>query len=533
MERFHPLYAQFTRPKRLNNPMGYVPHPLCQQAAEAVQRYLETMEEWQDEIQAGKMFGVLVVEDERRQLGFLAAYSGLLAERNDWPWFVPAVFDFQQPDGYFKQEEAHISAINQRVNELEHSPELLAARHRLALLQQDMEREVASWKKEMETAKQRRDEMRKNPSHSEAELIRESQWMKAELKRIRQRHRQEIVRQTTDVADLEKEILQLRSERKKKSDALQQWLFEQFNMRNALGQTRNLLQIFSDTITPVPPSGSGECCAPKLLQYAYLHHLRPISIAEFWWGRSPVGEIRQHLQFYPACRGKCLPILQFMLQGLDVDDNIHEKPALRTPEMVYEDDWIMVIHKPEGVLSVPGKVGEASVWSFAKAHCPEATGPLIVHRLDMSTSGLLVVAKNAVIHKDLQEQFRKREVHKTYVAILEKALRPEMPKTGTIRLPMSAVPTDRPRQQVDYRSGKEAVTDYEAVAPDRVILSPRTGRTHQLRVHCAHPDGLGTPIKGDTLYGTPSDRLYLHAETIRFRHPVTKEMMTFTRKANF
>ena len=222
-----------------------------------------------------------------------------------------------------------------------------------------------------------------------------------------------------------------------------------------------------------------------------------------------------------------------MLQGLDVEENQYEKPSQKEPEIHYEDEWLMVVCKPEGVLSVPGKVGETSVWSFAKAHCPEATGPLVVHRLDMSTSGLLVIAKTPAVHKDLQQQFRNREVEKTYVAILEKETQHPIPRHGRISLPLRAMPTDRPRQVVDHEHGRQAVTDYEFIAPDRVILHPQTGRTHQLRVHCAHPEGIGIPIKGDTLYGTPADRLYLHAETIRFRHPVTKEMMTFTWKADF
>ena len=371
------------------------------------------------------------------------------------------------------------------------------------------------------------------PRSQEEELIRESQWMKAELKRKRQHHQQAIAAQEVAVNGLEEKIKRFRTQRKEMSDALQRWLFEHFMMRNALGQSQNLLQIFKDTSTPTPPSGSGECCAPKLFQYAFSHHLRPISIAEFWWGQSPVGEIREHLHFYPACRGKCLPILQYMLQGLDIEENHHEKPSQKEPEIEYEDEWLMVVRKPEGVLSVPGKVGEASVWSFVRSHCPEATGPLIVHRLDMATSGLLVIAKESSVHKNLQEQFKNREIQKTYIALLEREADPSFPSCGRIHLPLSAMPTDRPRQKVDFEHGRQAVTDYTFITPDRIQLHPLTGRTHQLRVHCAHPKGIGIPIKGDTLYGTPADRLYLHAETLRFRHPVTQEMMAFTWKADF
>ena len=510
--------------------MGYIPHPLCLKAMEEVEQYLLCMREWQEEINNGKMFGVLVVEDERHHLGFLAAFSGLLADHNDWDYFVPPVFDFLQPEGYFKQEEHAISAISSKVKMLEGHPSYIQARSLLQNMQKEKDNDLMGWKEKMEEAKKRRDTIRQTTvpdTETMAALQRESQWMKAELRRKRQYHNQLISQQNAIIENHEDEIRKLKKERQQKSDALQQWLFSHFVMRNAKGEKRNLLEIFASTSTPIPPSGSGECCAPKLLQYAFIHKMRPLCIAEFWWGKSPKGEVRKHMHSYPACRGKCLPILNFMLQGLDVEDNIYEKAIEAIPNIVYEDEWLIVVDKPAGMLSVPGKQESTSVCDFVKCHCPEAEGPLIVHRLDMSTSGLILVAKTKQTHQDLQAQFHHRKVKKTYLARLEHDLPATVADKGIISIPLRPDPLDRPRQLADPINGKPAVTTYTRTGSRDVVLLPQTGRTHQLRVHCAHHDGLGTPILGDTLYGTPADRLYLHASQLTITHPVTKKIMTF------
>ncbi|MBP5507777.1 MAG: RNA pseudouridine synthase [Prevotella sp.] len=522
--------------------MGYVVHPLCQQAAEEVQQYIASVDVWQEEIAKGKMFGVLVVEDGEGKLGFLAAYSGLLADRNDWSYFVPAVFDFQQPDGYFKQEETAISGINQRIKLLEQSSRLRDIRDALRRCEEEREKDIKAWKTAMDDAKARRDairqQRRRNTQHEETlpteeEMTRESQWMKAELRRKRQHHETVLSAIRAEGDALEKEIMELRILRRKKSEALQQWLFEHFRMLNAKGETRDLLSIFADTSLHFPPSGSGECCAPKLLQYAFAHHLRPVCIAEFWWGQSPTGEIRQHHQYYPACRGKCHPILKHMLQGLEVEPNPFEQTIDSVPDIIYEDDVLMVVNKPEGMLSVPGKTSANSVWDFCKNHCPDADGPMIVHRLDMATSGLMVVAKTKSAHQKLQEQFLHHTVEKTYTAQLERPLPPTIPRSGIIRLPLRPSLLDRPRQVVDMTHGKTAITQYEMLTDVLVSLTPLTGRTHQLRVHCAHHDGLATPIKGDTLYGQRAQRLCLHAGRLSFTHPITGGRMDFTSPADF
>jgi tRNA pseudouridine32 synthase/23S rRNA pseudouridine746 synthase len=479
------------------------------------------------------------VEDGDGNLGFLAAYSGLLADRNDWPYFVPAVFDFQQPDGCFKQEEAAISAINQRIILLEQSSQLRDVHDALRRSEEEREKDIKAWKTAMDAAKARRDAIRqqrgRDPQSEESlpteeEMTRESQWMKAELRRKRQHHETILsaIRAKTDA--LEKEIKELRTLRRRKSEALQQWLFEHFKMLNNKGETRNLLSIFADTSLHVPPSGAGECCAPKLLQYAFSNHLRPVCIAEFWWGQSPTGEIRQHLQYYPACRGKCKPILTWMLQGLDVDPDPEEvgSPHLQ-PEIVYEDEVLAVVNKPAGMLSVPGRTENYSVATWTQQRWE---GAMMVHRLDMCTSGLLLVAKTTDAYHHLQDQFAARTIKKKYVAVVEGKITTEH---GIIDIPLSSDPLNRPRQTVDHEHGKRAITEYRVLShhlspsthhPVTLLaLYPHTGRTHQLRMHCAHQEGLGCPIVGDELYGHKSDRLYLQAESIAFVHPTTGKRM--------
>jgi len=391
----------------------------------------------------GKMFGVLVVETAEG-LGFLAAYSGLLEGRNDWRYFVPPVFDAQDPNGYFKTREREISLVSQ----------------------------------------------------------------------------------TSSLTS------------KQMSQDLQTWLFHQYRMMNGLGEVRDLVEIWQDYHSsprlrskyPLPPGGTGDCCAPKLLQYAFLHHLRPVCMAEFWWGESPKGLIRHHGQFYPACRGKCKPVLTWMLQGLDVDPHLDsEQMARQEPDIIYEDDTLAVLSKPDGMLSVPGKTDEISVASWAQAQWP---GAMLAHRLDMLTSGLVIVAKTMEAYRQLQLQFADRTVKKKYLAIVMGSPAKEH---GVIDLPLSSDPLNRPLQVVDYEHGKRAITEYRVLAGvtkesacyTLLALWPHTGRTHQLRMHCAHADGLGCPIVGDELYGQKADRLYLQAQGITFVHPTTGKRMHF------
>ena len=330
----------------------------------------------------------------------------------------------------------------------------------------------------------------------------------------------------------------LKEERKQRSIALQQWIFHQFQLRNALGETQDICEIFNHFAHRNPPAGTGECAAPKLLQYAYLKGYKPLAMAEFWWGNSPKGEIRRHGNYYPSCRHKCEPILNFMLQGLEVEPNplLTSNTDKNQLQIIYEDEYLLVVNKPAGMLSVPGKTGQASVLSILQERYPEATGPLLVHRLDMDTSGLLLAAKEKDIHSQLQAQFEGRSIKKRYIALLEGNIDMKE-KKGFIRLPMRPDYDNRPFQLVDYELGKPAVTRYEILNTEgtrtRIAYWPETGRTHQLRVHSAHPDGMNAPIIGDPLYGQPANRLYLHAESLEFRHPVNGKTMKVHSEACF
>ena len=439
----HPLHnSTLERPLRFTYPFCYEPHPLCCEAAAEVQQYIAEHEEIRNDADRGKMFGVLVVSlppsvsGKEGELAFLAAYSGLLAGRNDWSYFVPPVYDAQQPDGHFKTTEHEISA--------------------------------KGGDKEM-------------------------------------------------------------------SQELQLWLFHQYQLLNAHGEKKDLVAIWQSYYTreklrrkfPLPPGGTGDCCAPKLLQYAYQKGLHPVCMAEFWWGAPTKEEVRQHLNYYPACRGKCKPILTWMLQGLDVDPN-PELLGFQHMEIpvVYEDDALLVVNKPSGMLSVPGRIEDYSVEAVMRERYPDS---IVVHRLDMGTSGLLIVAKNGESYRILQQQFIHHEVKKKYVALLEHSGE----GSGSICLPMRPDPMNRPRQVVDMNHGKRAATRYEFIGNRLVALWPETGRTHQLRIHCAHPDGLANPIVGDELYGTRGQRLCLHAAEIWFRHPVSGSEMHITSEIPF
>ena len=594
-------------PEKFTYPFHYTPHPLCVLAAEEVKEYIASRKEWQEELASGKMFGVLIVQtdngitnNEENQIGYLAAFSGNLAGKNLHPYFVPPVYDLLQPEGFFKIEEEQISAINIRIRELENSSSYLDSKEKWKIETEQAKAVLNQAKAELKMAKEAREIRRQSsPELSEEEqasLIRESQYQKAEYKRLEKEWKKRLEELETEVRHFDIEIERLKTERKERSAALQRKLFEQFRMLNAQGEVKDLYTIFEQTVQKVPPAGAGECALPKLLQYAYLHQLKPLAMAEFWWGDSPKNEIRHHGYYYPSCKGKCEPILQHMLQGLEVDENpllnpVHEEEEL---EIVFEDEWLLVVNKPAGMLSVPGKAEDRdSVYHRLKKKYPEATGPMIVHRLDMATSGLLLVAKTKEVHQDLQAQFANRSIKKRYVAVLdgaiiktEKETKPIAEKailiakntvstkktakaertgsTGRIELPLCLNPLDRPRQMVSSEHGKEAITEYQIISESeritsesentfnesnridesersinesrkytRIVFYPLTGRTHQLRVHAAHPEGLGCPILGDELYGKKADRLYLHAEYIEFRHPIYGDILCIQKEADF
>ena len=602
----HTLNVSIPSPRQFTYPFCYDVDPLAEAASLELQRYIADADLMSTEKGCGKMFGVLVVEYEDEegalQRGFLAAYSGLLGGRNDWPYFVPPVFDAQQPDGHFKRTEREISAINREIAAIEHDPEYLQSVAQHEQTKKRLQAEVDAFKAEVDAAKVRRDARRKSgeplSEEEQAEMIRESQFMKAELRR-----RRKAMEQAESILNTQHStfLKSLQRKRKQMSDELQRWLFAAYRMLNAKGEERDLIDIFREYTHAMPPAGAGDCCAPKLLQYAYLHHLRPVCMAEFWWGESPASEIRHHLHYYPACRSKCLPILTHMLKGLDVAPNpLAQKRHSAEPRVLYADEYIMVVDKPAGMLSVPGKAESVrSEFSdsanisveeyFANLQLPtnsqftteqftigEADNSKLkiqnskflkaAHRLDMDTSGLLVLARTEQAYVELQRQFASRETVKRYEAVLSgvptqnsklKTQNSSAQPSGcleAISLPLIADINDRPRQRVDMEHGKPALTLYNIVevrAVDAntavayttkkvdkrrtlVHLYPKTGRTHQLRVHCAHPLGLACPILGDPLYGIErADRMYLHAAELTFRHPVTGETMHFLSPSGF
>lgn len=535
---FQTSIAGIELPRLFTYPFHYTPHPLCVMAAGEVQAYINKQTRWKEELDKGKMFGVLIVRTSNGQTGYLAAFSGNLCGSNSHSFFVPPVYDLLKPDGFFKIEEEQISAINHQIGQLQNCDRYLE-------LQQKMERETASSqqalseaRKVLKAAKEKREQRRLHrPNENEqAAMIRESQYQKAEFKRLERYWKEQISEIKTELESFSSQIEALKAERRNRSAALQQKLFQQFNFLNAKGETKNLCAIFEETVQKTPPAGAGECAAPKLLQYAYLSGLSPIAMAEFWWGESPKTEIRHHGYYYPSCRGKCEPILRHMLQGLNVEPAPSERYSLsqNMPEILFEDQWLLVLHKPEGVLSVPGKSEEQSIYSLLRARYPEATGPLVVHRLDMATSGLLLATKTQEVHRHLQAQFENRSIKKRYIALLDGIL-PE--EEGVIDLPICPDYLDRPRQMVNEELGKTAITRYQVMdrknGQTRIAFFPLTGRTHQLRVHAAHPLGLNCPIVGDELYGRKAERLYLHAEYLEFIHPVSGQRMVIEKKAEF
>lgn len=521
-------------PTQFTYPFHYVPHELCKIAAQEVMDFALDKQEWHDQLMAGKMLGVLVVRDAEGHLGYLAAYSGNLAHMGNHDYFVPHIYNLLQPDGLFRTGEARISEINRRIKALESSPdyENLKSQH------DDRARFFDFEEKEMRAAmakeRAKRHELRKSgalTAELEQEITRQSQFQKAELKRLRRRHAQELDKLERHIVEHQSLINSLKRQRKMMSEDLQQQLFQLFILHNARGESDNVASIFYKNLHRLPPGGTGDCCAPKLLNYAFTQQLQPVCMAEFWVGQSPQGEVRHHGHFYPACRSKCLPLLQFMLQGMDVEPNPLEETSLHfSLPIAYEDDWVLIVDKPAGMLTVPGKAQEAiSVLDVVKHWLPKATGPLVVHRLDQATSGLVMIAKTKEVHKSLQSQFADRRISKTYIALLD-----GVPNCnhGIVDLPLCPNPYDRPRQMVSVEHGKRAVTEYEVLElrGDKALVEfhPLTGRTHQLRVHASHSQGLNCPIVGDMLYGTASDRLYLHAQSLSFTHPTTGKTITVT-----
>jgi tRNA pseudouridine32 synthase/23S rRNA pseudouridine746 synthase len=539
-------------PERFTFPFYYEPHPLCLLATEQLQEHIQTQTEWThnfglegSEGAIGKMFGVLIVQKSDNEIGFLSAFSGKLADSNHHAGFVPPVFDMLTEGSFFNEGMKAANIMTQAIAVLENEEEYVRLKTQLKTETSLSAEEVKNKKVINKNNKLNRREKRAINkdvlSEEEYNLLldklgHESRQDHFELRDLKAEWKLKLNEIQINFDQLNNKIIDLKEVRRSKSNDVQQRLFSNYNFLNKDGITKNLKEIFSHTSFATPPSAAGECAAPKLLHYAFKNGLRPVAMAEFWWGVSPAPEIKKHKQFYSACRGKCEPILHHMLEGMSLEDNPMMMYDGETKKIttVYEDDELLIINKPTEFLSVPGKVIKDSVWMRMKHKYPEATGPLIVHRLDMSTTGLMIIAKTKEAHKEIQSQFINRKIKKRYIALLDGVVEED---EGYINLPLRQDYEDRPRQLVCHEHGKRARTSWNVLErkenTTKIHFHPITGRTHQLRVHAAHHLGLNMPIIGDDLYGKKGDRLHLHAEWIEFDHPKTKERVSFHADADF
>lgn len=530
------------------NPFRYCPHPLVRLAAAEV---LSRLAEWkvrangsyerelERSFAEGKMLGVLICRPKNTSdnaFFYIAGFSGTVRGSDGKvtstvDGFVPPIIDLTSPDGYFKLKEAEISQINQQISELSSSTTLEELKEIQKKYRLQQEVEIQDMQKQILISKQQREELRKTTTDSSilAELIKESQFQKAELKRLKDKWKEALGHISSEIVQFEGEISILKKKRAQMSDELQKWIFENAIVHNASGDISSIWNIFtSNNLTP--PGGTGDCAAPKLLEYAYKNNLVPLAMGEFWYGLSPETAVRTHGHFYPSCTSKCGPLLGYMMQGLQIKSE--KDMVIQSPIIIHEDDSIIVVEKPSGMPSVPGLDGRESLQEWLSQERGEIHS---VHRLDMDTSGVMIYAKTEDAAVNLRKQFEEHTVRKTYIARLisniylndkkveqnaAEDIVPEAGKqreewrntTGAIKLPLSPDYDERPRQKVDFKQGKPAHTDYKVLQtnPDGttdILLYPLTGRTHQLRVHCAHALGLARPIAGDLLYGSHTAHL--------------------------
>lgn len=542
----------YSLPDKFTFPFFYQPHPLCELAAQELQQHLVEQTYWQHDFGidsnqsgTGKMFGVLLVESPQGEVGYLSAFSGKIADQNLLPGFVPPVFDMLAEESFFRAETAEIMAANQQFNQLKSNPRIAELTDKINKLTSEYQQQEQLQRNAMIAGRAERKAQRKQAESSLAgealkirldELAKQSVAEKNVLKYLKLEWDEKIAVLQHELDELNTSLNALKEQRKTLSNTLQNKLFDNYRFLNIRGEEKSLNAIFKPTSAPVPPAGAGECAAPKLLHFAFKHGFKPLALAEFWWGVSPKSEVRQHGKFYPSCHSKCFPILGHMLEGMTVDDNPLEENWAEDKELeiLFEDEAMVVVNKPSGLLSVPGKTIKDSAYTRLQQRYPDVEGPFVIHRLDMATSGLLVFALTKRANKSLQKQFISRSVQKRYVALLEGKVNQT---SGQIELPMRGDPDERPRQLVCFEHGKPAETYWELIESrdgrSKLYLYPKTGRTHQLRVHCAHHLGLNLPMVGDGLYGQRADRLHLHAQRLEIEHPYSKQPMTFEAECEF
>ena len=547
LQLFKTDISEIELPKKFTFPFYYEPHLISKVAVKELQNYLENQTDFkhnfgfnsdENENAIGKMFGVLVVKNQQNELGYLTAFSGKLEDENCPEFFVPPVFDLRTKNSFYKKGEEKIRQISIELANLKNDTNYLQLKKQVKKLSTEIEDSLEHQRKKMKLSKKnrklRKKESAENLDSESLSLLLKNQKQESYndqflYKELVEYYHGKIVTDRSQLLKFEEKIASLKKLRKETSAFLQNTLYEKFEFLNSLKQPKALIEIFNNPEVK-PPAGSGECAAPKLLQFAFKNDLTPICMAEFWWGTSPNSAIRKHKNYYAACQSRCKPILSHMLSDIDMDENllIKEISADKELKIIYEDDVLIAVNKPTELLSVPGKEISDSVYTRIKERYPNATGPLIVHRLDMSTSGILLLTKTKEANTILQSQFIKRTIKKRYVALLDGKL---IENKGKIQLPLRVDLEDRPKQLVCFEHGKNAETTWEVIErkdnKTRVYFYPITGRTHQLRVHAAHKNGLNLPIIGDDLYGKKQNRLHLHAEFIEFQHPSTKEKMSF------
>lgn len=483
--------------------------------------------------EGGKMMGVLVVQTANNKIAYLSAFSGMLGKRWDSAGFVPPVFDVSHRNSFLDRGESTLKRLNAAINDIDQNEQYQCCLKNRSAVQDHCSQALADSNRVNRQRRQSRSllrEQQKDDIDTENTLLAESREDKRLHRELKQQWQKRIAACNEEVEPYENQRQTLIDQRRQLSHQLQLKVFEGYLIKSSAGELTTLSQLFGEK---TPPGGAGDCAAVKLFSTCFEHQLRPLCLAEFWWGSSPVSGIRRHGNFYPSCRGKCGVILPFMLQGIATGKATHEILAefpADQPHVIYEDDALIVIDKPAGMLSVPGKIATDSVESRLRAVHPQTSNAnLLVHRLDQATSGVMVAAKTSAAHKHLQLQFQQRQIEKQYCAILSGSIHHQ---EGCIDLPLRVDIDDRPRQLVCNEHGKNAVTHYRVIESHanttRVVFKPITGRTHQLRVHAAHQLGLHAAIVGDELYGKAADRMYLHAESIGFVHPQTGRRMDLT-----
>lgn len=551
LHKFTHTVAKAEIPDTFLSPFAYEPHPLAAIASQHLQQYLKAkLVNNQIFTNYGNMFGVLVVKDYTGQLAYLAAYSGKLNEQWHWSGFVPPVFDVMKRNNLYFEYEQKINQCEVDIQKIESDKVFRSLSQKRDILEQEYQDEFQQLY-EIHRHRKIQRHLQRDATKNQTDLQREALFKKLayesqldnrQQQNLKRNYQKRIKEINSSLFEFQSQIEKIKNKIKQLQQEQREKILAGYVLLNASGEQKSLVEFFNDGL---PPDGAGDCVAVKLLQYAYQNQLTPVAIAEFWWGDSPQDSIRHHGQFYPACRGKCQPILPFMLTGLKVKERTLPGSQCKdkiAPEIVYEDESILIVNKPCGLLSVPGNDVQDSVLTRIQQRYPDLDGPLIVHRLDLATSGIMVIAKNKSVHKALQRQFIKRKISKRYVAILSGKFPKNSSKNnngdkGIISLPLRVDLLDRPRQLVCQKYGKPAITRWEVISTDeertRIYFYPETGRTHQLRLHAAHRDGLNTPIVGDRLYGKAADQLYLHAEYLSFIHPDTGERFEWEVPAPF